>query len=165
MELLFTIKHWFRRNKMVSILVLVLVLDLLSLPLLMKESIAEPIKKISDISDPMIDSEAATDVYVVCTSLPLEAWAFLLLAVGVLLIFNFWYGFTRGEKMQWQWELGFVAAAFLVWCIWDSCQEAAWFPFALLKMSLLIFAVYLHLFEKRQALPDMPEERYTESIL
>lgn len=168
MEILNSIKYQLQQNAIVAILVLVLILDILALPFLAMDSqklgAEAPILKISEVTGPMIDSEAATDIYVVCTTLPTEVWVFLLLALGALLLFNFGYGLTHGERLQWKWELAFVMAALLAWCAWDSCQAAAWFPFIALKMSLLIFAGYLYLLEKKERFSNIPEEEYTESM-
>ncbi len=117
------------------------------------------IPKISEIKGPRIDDEAAMIAVEeslsaeaqakACFSLPAEIWVFLLIAFVALLIFNLTYDFGRATKIQWGWELGLVLLTLLAWFIWDECRTSVWFPLSIIKMGVIIYALYLYFFERK----------------
>jgi hypothetical protein len=124
-----------------------------------------PILKLSEIRGPQIDSEAATIVVTaspICFALPVNIWILLLLAYVVLLIFNFSYTFERVTSPQWFFEVGLTALAIIAWYAWDTCQSNLWFPFAAVKLGLLVFVLYAYLLEKK--LLEKRENEKTESL-
>lgn len=114
----------------------------------------QPILKISEIRGPRIDDEAAMIVTkkatVVCQTLPLNAWVFLVIAYIALLVFNFSYTFKEVERPQWVWETLYTLAFIAGWFAWDACRENIWFPFAIVKFGLIIFALYAYFLKKKQ---------------
>lgn len=114
----------------------------------------QPILKISEIRGPRIDDEAAMIVAekatVVCQTLPLNAWVFLVIAYIALLVFNFSYTFKEVERPQWVWETLYTLAFIAGWFVWDGCRENIWFPFAIVKFGLIIFALYAYFLKKKQ---------------
>lgn len=125
--------------------------------------VTKPVFRISEIRGPMIDDRAAMIVAdessefscttqaiaSACSTLPLDIWAFLLIAYAALLVFNFSYTFRRAVKPQWGWETLYTALAVIAWYAWDGCRDHLWFPFAVVKSGLIIFAVYAYLLEKK----------------
>jgi len=87
------------------------------------------IPKISDIKGPRIDDQAAYVDRVavsntgkkICSTLPTGIWMFLLYAYGALLIFNLTYKFKEATKIQWYWELIYTILAITAWYAWDNC--------------------------------------------
>jgi hypothetical protein len=115
----------------------------------------KPILKISEIRGPRIDDEAAMIVaekaLSVCRTLPLNLWVFLVVAYVALLVFNFSYTFKDVERPQWFWETLYALAFIAGWFVWDSCHKNIWFPFAIVKFGLIIFALYAYFLKKKQA--------------
>jgi hypothetical protein len=117
------------------------------------------ILKISDINGPRIDEEAAFTVRISplsplpCTNLPKGAWIFLLLSYLSLLIFNLVYGLRRATKIQWFWEAVLTFAALFAWYVFDQCRTNVWFPMDVLKMGILVYALYIYFFNKKQTQP------------
>ncbi len=135
-----------------------------------ENAVTEPMLKISEIRGPMIDSEAAMIVVdesvssadasvTACTTLPLFLWVFLLIAYAALLVFNFSYTFRQAARPQWFWEALYTALFIIGWYAWDGCRDHPWFPFAVAKLGLIIFAAYLYLLEKklRETQESLPE--------
>jgi hypothetical protein len=130
------------------------------------------VPKISEIKGPRIDDGAATIVAegvssaqtqtqtLACFSLPTGVWVFLLVAYIALLVFNLAYNFQNVTRVQWVWELGLTLLTLLTWFLWDECRTSPWFPLAVLKMGVLIYALYLYFFEMQQG--RKPEQ--TESL-
>lgn len=128
-----------------------------------ESAVSEPVLKISEIRGPRIDDQAAmvvvkesaedtvaTQVAVsACHTLPLDIWAFLLIAYAALLIFNFSYTFRRVTAPQWFWETLYTALFIIGWYAWDGCRDYVWFPFAVVKFGLIVFALYAYLLEKK----------------
>jgi len=117
------------------------------------------IPKISDIKGPRIDDQAASIERVAvcdsgektCQTLPTGIWMFLLIAYGVLLIFNLTYGFKEATKIQWYWELIYTILAITAWYAWDSCGNTnIWYPEFVLKAGIVIYGIYLYFFNKKQ---------------
>lgn len=117
----------------------------------------EVVLQLSEIAAPTIDEVAAmiTTEEEACLSeqalLPGGAWLILLLFMGALLIWNFALALLTKQKLEWIPEVAYVVLILLIWNFFDPCHAAAWFPVALIKTSLLIFALYLYLFEKQKA--------------
>lgn len=120
--------------------------------------------RISDIRGPRIDDEAAmvvveeslesscaTQAAASCSVLPLSIWVFLVAAYVALLIFNFSYTFERAAKPQWFFEVALTAFVLISWYALDDCRTAPWFPFAIIKFGLIIFALYAYLLEKKSS--------------
>lgn len=140
-----------------------------TLPLLSEEvSVVEKPLKISEIDGPRIDESAAMVVVEeevrtpAARSLPGELWLFLLLAYGALLVFNFSATFERVVSPQWFWELLYTLLALVSWYTLDPQGLFLWFPFLVIKLGLIIFALYVYLLEKRGVL-DV-EESKTEPL-
>jgi hypothetical protein len=114
----------------------------------------KPILKISEIRGPRIDDEAAMVVtekaLSVCRTLPLNLWMFLVITYIALLVFNFSFTFKEANQPQWFWETVFTLAFIAGWFIWDACRENIWFPFAIVKFGLIIFALYAYFLKKKQ---------------
>jgi hypothetical protein len=114
----------------------------------------KPILKISEIRGPRIDDEAAMIVAekatAVCRTLPLNLWVFLMVAYIALLVFNFSFAFKEANQPQWFWETLYALAFIAGWFAWDSCRENIWFPFAIVKFGLIIFALYAYFLKKKQ---------------
>lgn len=118
---------------------------------------SRPILKISEIRGPRIDDGAAMIVagesaVLACQTLPLNLWVFLAIAYGALLVFNFSYTFKSAERPQWFWEILYTLAFIAGWFVWDECRENIWFPFAIVKFGLIIFALYAYFLKKKQML-------------
>ncbi|MDP3956970.1 MAG: hypothetical protein Q8Q10_00515, partial [bacterium] len=128
---------------------------------------AEPIQKISEIKGQQIDDEAAMIVVEgsspapACATLPIGIWVFLLIAYAALLIFNFSYTFERAIRPQWFLEAVITVLALVAWYAWDECHANVWFPFAIVKFGLIIFALYAYLLEKKLSLEGKEK---TESL-
>lgn len=110
--------------------------------------------KISEIESPTIDGGAATisleeELCLTAEPFPGEVWFLVLLVMGILLAGNFVWALSTKQKMEWVPEAIYVILAFVLWWVLDACHTTVWFPVALLKISLLIFALYLYLFEKK----------------
>ena len=129
-----------------------------------RESIvSEPVLKISEIRGSRIDDDAAMIVVEesatsscapqaaasACSTLPLDIWVFLLIAFVTLLVFNFSYTFKHTMKPQWGWEASYMVLFIIGWYAWDGCRDHVWFPFAVVKFSLIVFALYAYLLEKK----------------
>ena len=118
------------------------------------------ISRISDIKGPRIDDQAATVEKVLVSSsakktishstLPTKIWIFLFLAYVALLIFNLAYNFNSAVKIQWFWELFYTLLAIAVWFAFDYQKISIWYPIFILKMGIIIYAVYLYFFNKKQ---------------
>ena len=113
------------------------------------------IHKLSDIKSPCIDEEAVSVEKIAvkedkaCTTLPTKIWTLLFFAYLALLIFNLAYKFNCAVKIQWFWELLYTFLTLAVWCIFDSCRINIWYPVFILKIGILIYAVYLYFFNKK----------------
>lgn len=118
--------------------------------------------RISDIRGPRIDDEAAMIVVEespetalaaqavsACSTLPVGIWVFLVAAYVALLIFNFSYTFRQAREPQWFWEALYTFLAIVGWYSLDDCRAALWFPFAIVKFGLIVFALYAYLLEKK----------------
>jgi hypothetical protein len=161
-----------KENMVVVFLVLLLVVEVSSLLLfvpsepkagvIVRDSNQEhrgetPILKLSDIRGSRIDDEAAMIAVEeslqakVCFSLPVEVWVFLLGMFLVLLVFNLSYNFEYAKHIQWGWELGLFFLTFLVWIIWDKCHAYIWFPLSVMKGGLIIYTLYLYLYDKKKS--------------
>lgn len=126
-----------------------------------------PILKISEIRGPRIDDEAAMIVAEesaapVCQTLPLNLWVFLVIAYIALLVFNFSSTFQKVNQPQWFWEVVFTFLFIVGWFVWDQCRENVWFPFAIAKFGLIIFALYIYFLRKnlsnKAILPSAKDE-------
>lgn len=132
--------------------------------------VSKNIPKISEIKGPRIDDEAAMIVVEetlsaeaqakVCFSLPVEVWIFLLIAFVALLVFNLTLNFEKAISVQWGWELGLAVLTLGVWFLWDECRMYVWFPLSIIKMGVIIYALYLYFFEKKFS----EEKEKTESL-
>lgn len=117
------------------------------------------IPKISDIRGPRIDDQAASVEKVLVSNsakktfanstLPTKLWVFLIFAYIALLIFNLAYNFNSAVKIQWFWELLYTLLAIAVWLAFDSQKINIWYPVFILKVGIIIYAVYLYLFNKK----------------
>lgn len=142
------------------ILVLLGVIEIANLAVVVGEQsnkvlFQKPILKISEIRGPRIDDEAAMivvdePVASVCQTLPLNLWVFLVIAYIALLVFNFSFTFKEAIQPQWFWETLYTLSFIAGWFIWDGCRENIWFPFAIVKFSLIIFALYAYFLKKKQ---------------
>lgn len=129
-------------------------------------TLSETSLKISEIDGPRIDAEAASivvdeDTQIISSAtlvFPGEFWVFLLLAYGALLVFNLSYTFERVVAPQWFWEVLYTFLALLTWMFLDPGAFYTWFPLMVIKLALLIFALYVYLLEKR-GLPDAQEPK------
>jgi len=131
---------------------------------------AEVPLKISEIDGPRIDAEAASieadedtiGAAPAPLTLPGEVWVFLLLVYVALLLFNFSSTFEKVTSPQWFWEVLYTLLALLAWLFLDAAALYTWFPLMVIKLALLIFALYVYLLEKR----GMPhrEEPKTEPL-
>lgn len=115
----------------------------------------ETILKISEIDEPRIDDQAAMVVVEplegnTCTTLPGYIWGFLLIAFMALLVFNFSYDFKRLTDIHFVWEGIFLLLTLSAWYVWDECHSATWFPLSVIKVSIIIFVLYLYLFERKE---------------
>lgn len=108
-----------------------------------------PVVRISEIDGPRIDDEAAMVVQSAGFVAPVELYLFLLVAYVALLLFNFSFTFETVLAPQWRLEGLITLAALLAWYWLDPDGRALWFPFAILKSGLLLFAGYVVLLEKR----------------
>lgn len=160
----------------VFLLVAFLVIEIITLPIVSlpergvilpdaREEMApgETILKISETDGPRIDDQAAMIVVAgpleeesVCTTLPGHMWRFLLIALIVLLVFNFSYDFKRQRDVHFVWETVFLTLTLFAWYVWDDCRSATWFPLSVIKVSIIIFALYLYLFEKKERRGEQP---------
>lgn len=109
--------------------------------------------KISEIQDPTIDSGAAAisleeETCRTGETLPGSVWFLFLLSMGVLIFGNFAFAIYSKKHLEWLPEAGYVLVALLVWWFVDPCHQTLWFPVTLVKISLLIFALYVYLLEK-----------------
>lgn len=137
----------------------------------------QPILKISEIRGPRIDDEAAMILVEEpaasscatpaaaspCSTLPLGIWVFLAAAYVALLIFNFSYTFKQAVQPQWFFEAALTMLALIGWYAWDECRAAPWFPFAIVKSGLIVFALYAYLLEKK-FLAEKEQTEKTESM-
>lgn len=133
--------------------------------------------RISDIQGSRIDDEAAMVVVEepletapaaqagvsACFTLPAGIWVFLVAAYVALLIFNFSYTFRQAREPQWFWEALYTFLAIVGWYSLDDCRAALWFPFAIVKSGLIIFAMYAYLLEKKLS-GKAAETEKTESM-
>lgn len=113
-----------------------------------------PILKISEIRGPRIDDGAAMIVAgesaaLACQTLPLNLWMFLVIAYIALLVFNFSFTFQEADQPQWFWEVVFTFLFIAGWFVWDGCRSNVWFPFAIARFGLIIFALYIYLLKKK----------------
>lgn len=134
-----------------------------------KSGIEEPLLKISEIRGPRIDDRAAMIVAgkpalvtatlaPLCFTLPINIWTFLVLAYVALIVFNFSYTFqqatselgARVTRPQWFWETLYTLLFIVGWFVWDECRSHIWFPFTVVKFGLIIFVLYVYLWEKKQ---------------
>ncbi|EKE20247.1 MAG: hypothetical protein ACD_8C00034G0011 [uncultured bacterium] len=109
--------------------------------------------KISEISGPMIDGEAAwsscEEVSGVTGNLPVKVWIFLLFAYVSLLIFNLAYGFASTKKPRWFFE-GLLTFSFIFgWFYFDKLGVYVWFPLNVVKLLVVIYVCYLYFLEKK----------------
>lgn len=152
---------YFKVNTKSSLLGVVLVL-ILALELLtggfwgFQEALAptqpEAILTLSEIEAPTIDEVAAMvtaeeEACLTDAALPNGIWLVTLLIMTALLIWNFAMALLTKKKLEWLPETVYVALALLAWVVTDYCAVAPWFPVVLVKVSLIIFALYLYLFE------------------
>jgi hypothetical protein len=122
-------------------------------------SIPDRIPKLSEMRGPRIDDEAAMIVVEesvaalpACTTLPAGVWVFLLAAYVALMVFNLSFGFAHpivAHRIQWFWEVLYTVAFIGMWYAWDGCQGAEWYPLAILRMGVFLYAVYLYFFDRR----------------
>jgi len=172
------LKEFCRRHLVVLILVALAAVEALSISFIIsakpdifssnqpaEERVApEPILKISEIQGPQIDDEAAMTILApVCSTLPAGLWVFLLIAYAALLIFNFSYTFEQAIRPQWFFELTLALLVLIAWYVWDECRTNIWFPFAIVKFGLIIFALYAYLLEKKP-LEKKEQPEKTESL-
>lgn len=134
-------------------------------PITEEEAQSEMTLKISDIDGPRIDDEAASIVVdedkvapQATVIFPGEFWIFLLLAYVALLIFNLSYTFEKVIEPQWFWESLYTLLALTAWLFLDPTALYTWFPFMVIKLGLIIFALYVYLLEKR-GVPDSKEPK------
>lgn len=87
-----------------------------------------------------------------CQSWPKWVWIFMLIIYFSLFV---WRTFSKLEEqinkkeLRWKWQAGFVAAAFLIWQIFDKCREYRWFIILAVIGGAVIYLYYLFLFRKR----------------
>lgn len=125
--------------------------------------VSKNIPKLSEIRGPRIDNEAAMIVIQdetkeatpasSCFTLPVEMWVFVFLMYTALIIFNLAYGFDRPahtHTIQWFWETLYTLLFIVGWYVWDECRMQVWFPLAIVKTGLFVYAVYLYFFERRK---------------
>lgn len=172
-------KLFIRENSFILLLILFVMVDIFSYALvfsqnknllsqqkiyLQKDSLQNfdmrNIPKISNIKGPSIDGQAAsvekisvsnfTGRAVANSTLPAKIWIFLFIAYAVLLIFNLAYNFSRAVKIQWFWEFLLTLLAVAVWFVFDSQKINIWYPVFILKTGIIIYAVYLYFFNKKQ---------------
>lgn len=105
--------------------------------------------RLSEIDGPRIDDGAVMTIVSPESTLPGELWVFLLLAYGALLIFNFSYTFEKVVRPQWGWEVMYTLFVLWGWSVMDTERLYLWFPFMILKLGLIVFALYISLLEKR----------------
>lgn len=105
--------------------------------------------RLSEIDGPRIDDGAVMTIVSSEGILPGELWVFLLLAYGALLVFNFSYTFEKVVRPQWGWEVIYTLFVLWGWSVMDTERLYLWFPFMILKVGLIVFALYVSLLEKR----------------
>lgn len=133
-----------------------------------KPLVTASIPKLSQLRGPQIDREAAMIAVeqslqkIVCSSLPVNLWVFLLMAFVVLLIFNFFYTFEQAVRPQWAWELGLTCLTLIGWYFWDGCRTHLWFPLAVIKFGLIVAILYVYLLEKklRERKEEVPQSLF-----
>lgn len=129
--------------------------------------VSEPTLRISEIKGSLIDSRAAaivldeknsiSSVYPLsCSTLPTEAWVFLLFAYIALLVYNFSFTFKKATSPQWFWETLYTVLALVAWYVFDGCQTHIWFPLMIIKTGLIIFIFYVYLLERKKSLDVAP---------
>ncbi len=122
--------------------------------------VSDRVLKISEIHGPRIDVEAAMTVVEVggavatvrCFTLPAGMWVFLLIVYVALLVFNLTYGFWQvsSGRPQWFWELLYTVLFIVGWYVWDGCQTNVWFPLSVIKMGVILYALYLYFFDQKR---------------
>ena len=122
----------------------------------------EPSLRISDISGPMIDGEAAFDSKKeevrctvpiegsACRDMPSQIWVLMLVAYIFLLVFNLSYGSSKDRKVRWVWESLYTAFFLVLWLRYDRCGGRIWFSLYLLKFGIFIYLAYLYCRTKRE---------------
>lgn len=142
------------KNLVVAILGIVLVAEIFSIALNpgMKTPFREtqPVLRISEIAGPRIDDGAAMVVVRSGFVPSAELFVFLLVAFIALLLFNFSYTFETTLVPQWRLEGLIMLSAVFGWLLLDPERVFLWFPFAILKSGLILFAGYVYLLEKKQ---------------
>lgn len=137
------------------VLILVEIFSIVALnPFPSQVSVDESVVKLSQVKGPQIDNAAASVIQEnslgVCSSLPEDIWIFLLLSYIALLLYNFSYTYTQTHAPQWLWESLYTVLGLVAWNVWDGCRTHLWFPFAVLKTGIIIFAIYVYLLEKKK---------------
>lgn len=108
---------------------------------------------LSEIDGPTIDGSAAmtSSVVELCANafqFP-AVWFLALLVMIGLLVVNFAWALTTKDRVEWVPEAGYVFLMMATWAFVDNCFTATWFPVTLIKVSLIIFALYLYLLERK----------------
>jgi hypothetical protein len=115
------------------------------------------IPKLSEISGPQIDSQAASiscrqsavQTATSCQTLPQGLWIFLLVSYLALLVFNLSYGFQGAAGVRWGWEVLLTGTFIFGWVYFDRCGYDLWFPLYVVKLGVIVYLGYLYLFEKK----------------
>ena len=119
------------------------------------------IPKLSEMRGPRIDDEAAAivlddavvaDVAPACETLPADICVMLFFAYLALMVFNLSYRFVfpaDQHRIQWFWEAAYTLAFIGMWYAWDGCRSAEWYPIAIAKMAVFLYAAYLYFFDRR----------------
>jgi hypothetical protein len=113
----------------------------------------DTLRTLSEIDGPTIDGAGAMTSAVIefcANAVHFPAiWFLALIVMIVLLIGNFAWALTTKDRVEWVPEAGYVFLMIATWGFIDDCHTAPWFPIVLLKVSLLIFAIYLFLLERK----------------
>ena len=117
---------------------------------------SQPVLRISEIEGPRIGDGAAMVVVRSGFVPPVELFIFLFAVYVALLIFNFSYTFETATTPQWRLEGLITLSALFGWYFLDADRIFFWFPFAVLKSGLILFACYVYLLEKKRA--TVPKE-------
>ena len=92
------------------------------------------------------------DLIKTCQTLPVEIWLLMLLAYLTILIFNLAFDFSCAKKVHWAWEAFYTFLFVAGWFFWDGCRAFVWFPLCIIQLGLIIFGIYLYLFDKKSEL-------------
>lgn len=97
---------------------------------------------------PMIDTQAVMvdgedQVVALCQTLPSSLWMMLLGFYILLLAYNLSSQRQQyGEVRFWRFEMLLSFFFLFEWQVFDTCREALWFPWALMKTGLILTLIF-----------------------